>query len=142
MRLSLLVLALLSATACLAQVQTSTQSYERAVQWVDIHIPTFPPIARQARILGTVVIEVRFKGCELDPQSTHLTSGHPLLAKAALEALKQSVLRCGDYPDSTANIYYEFGDYERPSCEGNGCPRLEVNGSRVRILATMPHWQP
>ncbi len=55
---------LLSAAARLSQNQPNapTPPFERAVEWVDIHLPTFPPRARQARIRGTVTIEVRFKG--------------------------------------------------------------------------------
>src|SRR5689334_18311319 len=78
MRSFLFPIMLLSATVCLSQNQDNAQTppYEKAVQWVDIHVPTFPAIARTARILGTVAIEVRFKGCELDPESPHVVSGH------------------------------------------------------------------
>jgi hypothetical protein len=113
-------------------------AYEKTIQWVDIRVPKFPPLARQARILGTVAIEVRFKGCELDPASPHLVSGHPMLAPAAMESLKQSILRCGDFPDSNATVYYEFGNYERPGCESSGYPRVEVATNHVRVLATAP----
>jgi hypothetical protein len=66
----------------------------------DIHVPKFPPLARQARIFGTVAIEVRFNGCGLDPASPHVVSGHPMLAPAAMESIKQSTFRCGDFADS------------------------------------------
>lgn len=47
-------------------------------------MPKFPPLARQARIFGTVAIEVGFENCELDPASPHIVSGHPMLtAKVA-----------------------------------------------------------
>jgi hypothetical protein len=71
----------------------------------EIRVPKFPPLASQARILGTVAIEVRFKGCELDPSSLHLVSGHLMLAPAAMESLQQSILRRGDFPDSKATMY-------------------------------------
>ena len=143
MRLFLFPILLLSAAFCLSQDQANshTPPYEKAVQWVDIHVPTFPPLARQARILGTVAIEVRFKGCELDPESPHVVSGHRMLTEAALQSLRQSTLRCGDFPNSTATVYYEFGDYARPGCE-DGYLRVEVAGSHVRILGTVPCWQP
>ena len=141
MRTSLFTILLLFATACFSQDKPQTQLYDKAVQWVDIRVPAFPPLARQARIQGTVAIEVRFKGCELDPASLHVVSGHPMLIEAALRGLKQSALRCGDFPDSTTTVYYEFGDYSRPGCD-DWYPRVEVAGSRVRILATVPCWQP
>jgi hypothetical protein len=93
--------------------------------------------------LGTVAIEVRFKGCELDLSSPHLVSGHPMLAPAAMESLQQSTLRCGDFADSKATLYYEFGDYPgttaEPSvhwhwtCDSQN-PRLEVAGSHIRVF--------
>jgi hypothetical protein len=137
MRAFLFPILLLGATVCLCQDhdQAHTPPYEKAVQWIDIHVPTFPPLARQARIFGTVAIEVRFKGCDLDPESPHVVSGHQMLIEAALQSLKQSTLRCGDFPNSMTTVYYEFGDYYRPSCDP-GYTRVEVTGSHVRVGAT------
>ena len=143
MRLFVFPILLLSAILCLSQDQSNSQAraYEKAVQWIDIHVPTYPPLAHQARILGTVAIEVRFKGCELDRESPHVVSGHRMLTDAALQSLKQSTVRCGDFPNSTTTVYYEFGDYTRPGCE-DGYSRVEVAGSHIRILALVPCWQP
>jgi hypothetical protein len=135
MRAFLVPILFLSVTVCLSQDNAQTRAYEKAVQWVDIHVPTFPPLARQARILGTVAIELRFKGCELDPESPHVVSGHRMLTKSALQSLKESTVRCGDFPNSTTTVYYEFGDYYRPSCDP-GYTRVEVAGSHVRVMAT------
>ena len=50
--------------------------------------PTYPPLARQARIQGQVVLEaVIAKDGTI--QGLHLISGHPMLAPAAIEAVKQ-----------------------------------------------------
>ncbi|MBV8051391.1 MAG: hypothetical protein JOZ80_09395 [Acidobacteriaceae bacterium] len=127
---------LLSATICLSQRQNDAQDphYDKAVQWVDIHVPTFPPLARQARIFGTVAIEVRFDGCELVRESLRVVSGHRMLTEAALQSLKQSTLQCGDFPNATATVYYEFVNCERPGCD-TACPRVEVFGSHVRVGA-------
>jgi hypothetical protein len=128
---------LLSTTICISQSQNNASSrpYDKAVQWVDIHVPTFPPLARQARIFGTVAIEVRFEGCELVPESLHVIRGHQMLTEAALQSLKQSALRCGDFPNSTATVYYEFDNCNRPGCDTR-CPRVEVFGSHVRVMAS------
>jgi len=50
--------------------------------------PVYPPLARQARIQGTVVLRIVIdkEGAVRDPQ---LVSGHPMLAPAAIEAVKQ-----------------------------------------------------
>jgi len=50
--------------------------------------PVYPPLARQARISGTVRLEAVI-GRSGTIQSLHVTSGHPLLAQAALEAVRQ-----------------------------------------------------
>lgn len=50
--------------------------------------PTYPPLARQARIQGTVVLKVIISKSG-DVRHLLLVSGHPLLAPAAIEALKQ-----------------------------------------------------
>jgi hypothetical protein len=80
---------LLSSAEVLSKDKTNTMSSDKSVEWVDIRVPKFPPLARQARIFGTVAIEVHFNGCELDPASPHVLSGHPMLAPAAMESLKQ-----------------------------------------------------
>jgi TonB family protein len=50
--------------------------------------PLYPPLARQARIQGTVVLNVTISKTG-DVKSVQLISGHPLLAPAAIEAVKQ-----------------------------------------------------
>ncbi|HYG98298.1 MAG TPA: TonB family protein [Terriglobales bacterium] len=50
--------------------------------------PTYPPLARQARIQGSVVLQaVIAKNGAIE--NLHLVSGHPMLAPAAIEAVKQ-----------------------------------------------------
>jgi len=50
--------------------------------------PTYPPSARQARIQGAVVLRVHINKSG-DVESMQLVSGHPMLAPAAIEAVKQ-----------------------------------------------------
>jgi TonB family protein len=50
--------------------------------------PTYPPDAKAARIQGSVIIGVII-GKEGNVQSARLVSGHPLLAPAAMDAVKQ-----------------------------------------------------
>lgn len=50
--------------------------------------PVYPPLARQAHIQGTVILKVRItKSGEV--ANIQLVSGHPMLAPAAIEAVKQ-----------------------------------------------------
>jgi protein TonB len=50
--------------------------------------PAYPPLARQARIQGTVVLQALI-GKDGTIQNLKLVSGHPMLASAALEAVKE-----------------------------------------------------
>ena len=134
---------LLFVMPCYSQdkAKVPTPPDDKSVEWFDIRVPRFPPLAHQARRFGTVAIEVRFKGCELDPSSPRIVSGPPMLTPAAMESLKQSVFRCGDFADSNATVYYEFGEYPtaEPSvhwhwtCDSQN-PRLEVAGSHIRVF--------
>jgi protein TonB len=50
--------------------------------------PAYPPLARQARIQGVVVLQALISK-DGSIQNLHLVSGHPMLAPAAIEAVKQ-----------------------------------------------------
>jgi periplasmic protein TonB len=50
--------------------------------------PTYPPLARQARIQGTVVLHAQISK-DGAIQGLTLISGHPMLAPAAIDAVKQ-----------------------------------------------------
>ncbi len=50
--------------------------------------PTYPALARSARIQGTVVLQATI-GKDGTIQNLHLLSGHPLLTQAAIEAVRQ-----------------------------------------------------
>src|SRR5580704_16737930 len=97
---------LLFAMPCFSQGQDKVPipPSDKSIEWIDIRVPTLSPLARQSRVFGTVTIDVHFNGCELDPASPHVVSGHPMLAPAAMESLKQSIFRCGDFADSTATV--------------------------------------
>jgi periplasmic protein TonB len=50
--------------------------------------PSYPPLARQARIQGTVILQAQISKTG-DIENLTLVSGHPMLAPAAIEAVKQ-----------------------------------------------------
>src|SRR6516225_2691906 len=50
--------------------------------------PAYPPLARQARIQGTVVLQAVISK-DGSIANLHLISGHPMLAPAAIDAVKQ-----------------------------------------------------
>jgi TonB family protein len=54
--------------------------------------PVYPPLAKQARISGTVVLNA-FLSAEGKVQNLSVVSGHPLLVQAALDAVQQWVYK-------------------------------------------------
>jgi protein TonB len=50
--------------------------------------PVYPPLARQARIQGVVLLQAQISKTG-DIENLQLISGHPMLAPAAIEAVKQ-----------------------------------------------------
>jgi protein TonB len=50
--------------------------------------PSYPPLARQARIQGQVLLQAEISK-DGSIQNLRLISGHPMLAPAAIEAVKQ-----------------------------------------------------
>jgi TonB family protein len=50
--------------------------------------PTYPPLARQARIQGTVVLQAQISK-DGNIENLQLISGHPMLVPAAIQAVKQ-----------------------------------------------------
>jgi len=50
--------------------------------------PNYPPLARQARIQGSVLLQAEISK-DGAIENLHLISGHPMLAPAAIEAVKQ-----------------------------------------------------
>lgn len=82
---------LLMGFASLAQQETPpTVLSEDSVQALLIHkvAPVYPPLARQARIQGTVILKIVINK-DGDVRDVQLYSGHPMLAPAAIEAVKQ-----------------------------------------------------
>lgn len=67
------------------RVRVTEEAMERLA--VSKVAPVYPPLARQARIQGTVIAQVVISKTG-DVESVQLFSGHPMLAPAALEAIK------------------------------------------------------
>jgi len=86
-------LLLLSALTSLAASQAVSDRVRVADNVIAGHLmkrvsPVYPPLARQARIQGTVILKVQISNSG-DVEKLQLISGHPMLAPAAIEAVKQ-----------------------------------------------------
>jgi TonB family protein len=83
--------------------------------------PVYPPLARQARIQGAVVLKVRISKTG-DVQNIQLISGHPMLAPSAIEAVKQwkykPYLVNGDPVEVETNVSVNFSLAGKAAGEG------------------------
>ena len=98
--------------------------------------PVYPPLARQARIQGVVVLNAVISKTG-DVEDVQLVSGHPMLAPAAIEAVKQwkyrPYLLNGEPVEVETQIQVNFtlSDYQPPrSAEG----LLQISESEMRSL--------
>jgi len=64
---------------------TAEDMHDRLVYKV---APVYPPLARQARIQGTVILRIIINKLG-EVRDTQLVNGHPMLAPAAVEAVKK-----------------------------------------------------
>ena len=77
--------------------------------------PTYPPLARQARVQGTVVLQALI-GKDGSVQNLTVISGHPMLIQAAMDAVKQWRYRpylLNGEPvllETTINVNFELSD--------------------------------
>jgi protein TonB len=85
---------IISSTAPVAVPKVATPQRVRVSQGVSQGLiikrvnPTYPPLARQARIQGTVTLEAEISK-DGSIENLRATSGHPMLVPAAIEAVKQ-----------------------------------------------------
>ena len=83
--------------------------------------PVYPPLARQARIQGTVYLKVIVNKAG-EVRETDLVSGHPMLAPSAIEAVKKwrytPYLQDGEPVEVMATIQVNFQIADKPASSG------------------------
>jgi TonB family protein len=105
--------------------------------------PVYPLRARQARVQGTVILKVEINKSG-SVESMQVVSGHPMLAPAAVEAVKQweykPYLLNGEAVDVETRVMVNFTLAGNPPAEGvvgdmpGGIPRGEEGG----IISSVP----
>jgi TonB family protein len=84
--------------------------------------PIYPPLARQARIQGTVILKVIISKSG-DVENMQLVSGHPMLAPAAIDAVKQwkykPYLLNGEPVEVETNVTVNFTLADKPAESGD-----------------------
>ncbi len=108
---ALISLCVLSSQCGSAQDAGSSQTPQQAeVILVKLSPPLYPPLARQARIMGDVRVYVHVRK-DGSVESVELFSGHPMLAPTALESARKSQFECRGCSDDASPypMTYTFG---------------------------------
>ncbi len=69
----------------------------------NVYPPVYPPLARQARIMGDVKIQVRIRK-DGSVDSAEVLSGHPMLKEAALKSALKSTFECETWSSGVFNV--------------------------------------
>ncbi len=105
---------------------------------IAVNMPTYPPLARQARIAGVVRLTFVLSGNDGEPTNVEVVSGHPMLKDAAVENVKtwkfNSSYACGKYQTT---FRYRFS-----GAEGTHSVVTFHTFHQVDVVADAPHWQP
>jgi TonB family protein len=105
---------------------------------IAVNMPTYPPLARQARIAGVVRLTFVLSGNDGEPTNVEVVSGHPMLKDAAIENVKtwkfNNSYACGKYQTT---FRYGFS-----GAEGTHSVVTFHSFHQVDVVADTPHWQP
>jgi len=112
-----------------------------------VYPPVYPPLARQARIMGDVkvLVGVRQDG---SVASAEVVSGHPMLKQAALDSAQRSTFLCRDCksPATLFTVTYTFGtriDLDDPDCSNTTRHRaakcFELPARKPAVGQTLDH---
>lgn len=93
----------------LAQSSESADASQGEVVLTKLSAPVYPPLARQMRIAGDVVVTLGIRR-DGSVESAALVSGHPLLVQAVEDSARQSIFECRNCikPVTTYQMVYTF----------------------------------
>ena len=131
---------------CVAQIAANGGSGRIILN--NLSPPTYPPLARQARIGGDVNIELAIHA-DGRIESVKAINGHPMLVQAALISAKQSTFKCRDCTvdlvSGTLTYSFEIFPVELDPCccssdvpHASPAPVLHVSESGDHILLKAP----
>jgi TonB family protein len=133
---ALISLCVLSSQCGSAQDAASARTPQPAeVVLVKLSPPLYPPLARQARIMGDVKVYVHVRK-DGNVASAELSGGHPMLTQAALESARKSQFECRGCGDEETSylLTYTFGFLD------NG-PKEVVSERPVRSAKCLFLWK-
>ena len=86
-----------------APAQNPPDSSQSGAVLTKLFPPVYPPLARQARIIGDVKIQLRIRR-DGAIESAEVISGHPMLKQAALDSAQNSEFQCAGCGDLATPI--------------------------------------
>jgi TonB family protein len=121
--------------AGLAQAPADTPPTE--VEFVQLSSPVYPPLARQARIIGDVKIHIKIRP-DGSVASAEVIDGHPMLRQAALESAQKSTYECRGCqdPETSYSLTYTFGFRD-----DDGACREVIEERRVHAIKCLYVWR-
>jgi TonB family protein len=130
--------ALFASTIVFGQNPPSLDASQTAANLTKLAPPIYPLLARQARISGTVRIQLQLRK-DGSVESAKVINGHPMLRKAALESAQASEFECGDCSQTTPYfLVYVFdlreGCHFGPHCEPLNTDEPLVTYSPGRVV--------
>jgi TonB family protein len=122
-----------------AQIEGATETPQTGVVLVKLLPPTYPPLARVARVSGDVQIQLSIRR-DGSVESTNVVSGHPLLKQAALESGQKSTFDCHNCraDGNSYGLTYSF----RLRDDSVNCGKMEIDREwHVRSLKCLYLWK-
>jgi TonB family protein len=116
---ALILFFLLTAPHTLAQDPAATPAPppQTSAVLVKLSPPIYPPLARVARIMGDVKLQLLIRK-DGSVESAEVISGHPMLKQAATESAKKSMFLCQGCSDEVTAYFltYTFGFRDDGDC--------------------------
>ena len=108
--------------------------------------PVYPPLARQARIVGAVALTVRVRA-DGTVESVDAISGHPMMIQAAENSARQSLFTCSNCSGTTSHsLTYDFQlaeqDIEHPCAVDRDTPQQPPEVRLTSHKVTVTSWSP
>jgi TonB family protein len=126
---ALLLVAIGTGGALLAQTDSGSETSKGDVVVIALFDPTYPPLARAARINGDVELKVGIRR-DGSIESVVAISGHPMLTQAALNSAQQSRYECRRC-SSEVTLYSLTYSFQLGTQSSPGFPCPEGNGIHV-----------
>jgi TonB family protein len=120
------------------QAMAPAEAQQTGVVLTKLSPPVYPPLARQARIMGDVKVQVSIRK-DGTVESAELISGNPILKQAALESAQKSTFECRECGEAVASVVLTFAFELRNN--GDCCswyssaPEVTMSQTRITIAA-------